>query len=509
MSERHVDLSSQILHRSGASGSSPSYTEDRSDIPRNINRKRSRGDIGEDLGEAPRKLARLDDDHHSDREEPQQPSNFEANTSDPHQEQEFVDGPGRIVFIDERGKRCPAICFNEALLRTFTQIAVASREIRDRSGAIQKAKLELEKIESSNQSDDLKEAKIKVEEAIKIQEDMEAGIPELVEARQRCDSLAQQDKWSKLRLENGREVARFVIEQILNTENLLNIPKPKAQEPVEVKNNDSAKPAPVTVPEKAADDTQEPNIPDRSPGTSTTGLHSPNNTEERTTPRQLALRHLRWAAEELDYRKGQFDLMQEEYAQAAAADRMHHQRQHPDRPASTTQTDMDLRGLQKKQRFTRKVIEAEEAYDRAEQHAEDLGLGDILADPHACYWGENYNEFSPRTPQSPSMFPVDRPQIETWMAGVPDSAAVVDPQRQEDAELVGGDEWEARSVEIFDSVSVVACDMYRKKIDKWQEIAGRYKKGEAEGRLPGNVRRNPRRRCRGRRSPGKSPRTRS
>ncbi|CAF9942661.1 MAG: hypothetical protein ALECFALPRED_009883 [Alectoria fallacina] len=496
MSERHVDLSSQILHRSSASESSP-YANDGSGSRRNKSRKRSRDDIAEDQAKAPRKFARLDDDHHSEREEPQQPSNHEANTSNPLQEQEFVDGPGRIVFIDERGKRCPAICFNKALLCTFTQIAEDSREIRDRIGAIQKAKLELEKIESSVQSDDLREAKIKVEEAMKIQKDIEAGISELVEARQRCDSLAQEDKWSQLRLENGREVARFVIEQILNTENLLNIPKPKAQGPVEVKNNASAKPAPMAVPEKTADDTQEPNVPDRSPATSTTGLHSPNSTDERSTPRQLALRHLRWAAEELDYRKGQFDLMQEEYGQAAAADRMHHQRQHPDRRVSTTQTDVDLRGLQKKRLFTRKVIEAEEAYDRAEQHAEDLGLGDILADPHAYYWGENYNEFSPRpTPESPSMFPVDRPRIESWMAAVPDSA-VADPQRQEDAQLVGSDEWEAKSVEIFDSVSVVACDMYRKKIDKWQEIAGRWREGEAEGRLPGNVRRNPRRRCRG------------
>ncbi|CAD6590808.1 MAG: hypothetical protein ASARMPRED_005063 [Alectoria sarmentosa] len=460
-----------------------------------MNGKRSRDDLQEDQVDAPRKLARLDGEHHSEGEEPRQPSNPVVNTSNPNRGQEFVDGPGRIIFIDERGKSCPAICFNKALLNTFTQIAVVSREVQERDGAIKEAQVELEKIKASNRLSDLTEAKAKVEEAIKIQEDIEAGIPGLVEARERYDGLAQDNKWSKMVLENSREVAQFVIEQTLNTENLLNIPKPKAQEPVEVSKNDWANPRPIL--EKTADEIQEPNIPERSPATSTTGLHSPNNTEERTTPRQLALRHLRWAAEELDYRKGQFDLMQEGYAQAAAPDRTYHQTQHPDRPASATQTDVDLRGLEKKQRFTRKMIEAEEAFDRAEQHAEDFGLGDILADPHACYWGENYNEFPPRTPESPSMFPVDRPRIESWMAGVPDSAAVVDPQRQEDAERVGGDEWEAKPVEIFDSVSVFACDMYRKKIDTWQEIAGRYREDTGEGRLPGNVRRNPRRRCRG------------
>lgn len=457
--------------------------------------------------EAPRKVSRPDAGHHSERPEFQQPPNPTTNTSNPKRELEFVDGPGHIIFIDERGKRCPAICFNRSLLNTFTLIAVFSREIQERDGAIQMARLELERLKSSTQLAGLEDAKRKVEEAVKIQEDIEAGIPELIEARRRYEALAEDNKWSKLKLENSRELARFVMEQILNRENLLNVPSSKPQEPIEDTKEHSLEPAPV--PEKTMDDTRMSNGPESSPVTSTTSLQSPTNTEERVSTRQLALRHFRWAEEELEYSHRQFTFMQEEYAQVAAANRRYHREQYPDRPASTTQTDVDLEGLQKKQNATRELIEAEEAYDRAEQHAEALGLGDILADPHACYLGEYYNDFSSRAPKSPSMFSVDRPRIEAWMASIPISA-VVEPQRQEDAEEFGGDDWEAKPVEIFESVSVVACDSYRKKIDKWQEFSGRYtENGGAEGWLPGNVRRNPRRRCRGRQSPSRRPRTRS
>lgn len=506
MSERHSYPSSQIMQLSSGSEPSP-YTDNKSDTSRDRNGKRSRDDFQEDQSGAPRKIARLDAGYHSERAESQQPPNPTANTSNPNREQEFVNGPGHIVFIDEEGKRCPAICFNKTLLNTFNLIAVMSREIRERGGAIQEAQLELQKIKTSNQLAGLEEAKRKVEEAMKIQEDVEAEIPELIEAKRRCEALAEEQNWSKLKLDNSREVARFVIEQILNRENLLNTPSSKAQEPVKETKDHSFKPAPVT--EKTLEDTQMSNGPESSLATSTTKLQSPTNTEERVSPRQLALRHFRWAEEELEYSHRRFTFMQEEYGHVVAANRRYHREQYPDRPASTTQTDDDLEGLQKKQRATGELIEAEEAYHRAEQHAEALGLGDILADPHACYVGEYYNEFAPPNPKSPSMIPVDRSRIEAWMASVPHSAAV-DPQRREDAGLIGGDDWEAKSVEMFDSVSVAAYDISRKKIDKWQEISGRCRgEGGAEGWLPGNVRRNPRRRCRGRKSSSGGRRTRS
>lgn len=503
MPQRQSDPSSRFLQRSAASKAS-SYKDPRSDISRLRNGdKRSRNDLLEDQVESPRKLARLDGDRYREREGCQHPSNPIANTSNPKPEQEFVDGPGHIVFIDEGGKRCPAICFNELLLREFNDTAVISREILKRDEEIHKAQDEFEMIKSLNFSPDMEEAKRTVEEAAKNLKDIEAGMPELVETQRRCDSLAEKNKWSKILLNSSREISRYMIEQILDRENLLRIPKPKPQEQAEDKKDHSAEPTPI--PEKAPHERQKSIVAKNSPAPSPTRPESPMPPEEQFSPRQLALRHLRWAREEMYNRREHFNFMQEYYAEEVAAERKYRREQYPDRPASTTQTDVDLGCLRQKRRATRELIEAEQDFDRAEQHAEGLGLGDILADPQACYWGEYNDDFRPRTPHTPSMFPVDQPRIEAWMDSVPDSA-VADAQRQKDVELVAGDEWEAKSVEVFDSVSLVDYSMYRKKIDWWREISGRIRAGGARRPLPGTVRRNPRRRCRYRLSPGETPR---
>lgn len=444
--------------------------------------------------ESPRKFARLDGDHHQERQDSQDSSIPSVNIADPKPEHDFVDGPGHIVFIDEGGKRCPAICFNEMLLREFNDIAVNVRKIREKDKEIRVAQDELEKIISLDQSADIQEAKRTVEEAIANLKHKEARIPELVEAQRRCDSLAEDNKWSKRILEGDRHIAQYMVEGILDRGNLLRIPTSKLEEPVENNKDHSAEPAPFS--EKTGHETHKSTEPENNPAPSITRQESPIITELQFTPRQLALRHLRWTREELYNRKEHFDFIQEEYAQEVAAEIRYRQQQYPDRPASTTQTDIDLQCLQQQQGATRELIQAEEDFDRAEQHAQTLGLGDILADPQACYWGEYYNNFPPRTPDSPSMFPVDQPRIEAWMDSVPDFTEA-DRRRRKDVEAVVGDEWEAKSVGISDSVSLVAYDMYRKKIDRWREIASHIGEGDAGEPLPGTMRQNPRRRCRG------------
>lgn len=502
MSGRGFDPSRQIFRRPSTDDSSPSR-ETRSSASQNSNGKRSLDDFQEEQMEVPRKIARLDADHSMGREEPQQSASAIASASNPKQKHEFVDGPGHIVLIEERGKHCPAICFNKALFSRFTDIAITSREVRERDKDMRKAESELQRIMFSNQSPSLEQAKRTVDEAVKNQKDLEAEIPDLVEAQQHCERLARENKWSKELLERSKEVVRCVIEQILDRENLLNIPTSQRQKSTELRKDHQAKFAPLPektvhhtefpkvrqrsspsssdeedrpanparLSEKTVHDAETSKVPERSPASSTTRLDTPINTEKQLTPRQLALRHLRFAAEDLDYANRHFAYMQEEYAQEVAADLRHRRQLYPDRPESFTQTDIDLKCLQEKRKVTREVIEAEEAYDRAEQDAENLGLGDSLADPHACYWGEIHNCFSPPTVRGLSMSSSDRSRIEAWMASIPDSVAV-GLQRPEAVESAEVDEWEAKSVEISESVSLVAYDMYRKKIDTWQDISG-------------------------------------
>ncbi|CAF9937329.1 hypothetical protein IMSHALPRED_011104 [Imshaugia aleurites] len=493
MSQRYSDYSSQILRRPSASENSP-YRDDRSDTSRSRNGKRSRGDLSEDQVESPQKLARLDSGHHSVREKSQQQSSPFANASDQAPEEGFFDGPGHVVFVNERGKRCPAICFNQWFLSTFKLLAVFSSEIQERGRAIQDAQLNLEQIRSANQSAGIAEAQRIVEEAIRNQEDIEAAIPELDDARRRYEALKAEKQWSVVKLENSKDVALSILMEILTREKFLETPSSKPQEPAEHTGDHISTPVPA--PERTVDN----RFNKTQSSLASTRPRSPNETEGNLTPRKKAFREFERAENVFDFYKGEFDFMQEEYAQAIAAQRRRRREIYPDEPASATQTEIDLKDLQKKQYATRKLIEAEEAYDRAEQHAVALGLAEDPAEPSSLSWREQH------IPLSPSMYPVNRPRIEAWMDSIPGSA-VVDPKRQEEAESVEVDDWEAKSLELFETGSFVAWDVYRKKIDQWREMSNRLREAEAERPVPGNMRRNPRRRCRGTAAQGENRRS--
>ena len=510
MSQSHPDSASQIPGGASASGSPP-YKNDSFDILRNINGKRSRDDLVEDQDEVPRKVARLDNDNQSEPQEPQhpprevrqpshdlqqpfqeiqQPPDPVANTSDPIQEQDFVDGPGHIIYIDERGKRCPAICFNELWFNTFTQIVISRGKNREGAGEIEKAQLEVKQVESSIQSTAIGEAKRMIEEGVKLRKEAEAAVPTLVDARNRLETLLMEDTMWKLRLENSKELALIMIESMLIDENLLTVPKPKTQEPPKAVEDHFAKPAPV--PELIAHGSQ---TSGGSGSTCASSCCSPPLqfvARERMTPRQIALRDLRLAAQDVDYYRRVF--MQQQDANEYAAYMRTQEEQESDKSMSTTQTDFDLKILQNMQRVTRLVIEAEQAYDAAEQRALDLDLGYMLDDPEACHYGERFNDFRPRMPLTPhtTVSPTKNVRIEVWMDSVPDLATV----NFQENESVDVDGWDSKSLEMFESISQVDTDMYRKKIDQLREQSERIREGEAKRPSPGIARRNPRRRCR-------------
>ena len=299
-----------------------------------------------------------------------------------------------------------------------------------------------------------------------------------------------EDTMSKLRLENSRELALIMIESMLINENLLTVPKPKPQEPPKAVEDHSAKPAPVI--ESIAHGSQ------TSSGSGSTWASSTRSPplqvvpREQMTPRQLALRSLRLAAQDLDYYRRVF--MQQQDANEYAAYKRSQREQESYIPTSTTQTDFDLKILQNTQRVTRLVIEAEEAYDAAEQRALNLDLGYMLDDPDACHYGERFNVFRLHVPLTPgdAASPVKDPRIEAWMDSVPDSATV---NSQENGS-VAVDDWDSKSLEMFESISQVDTDMYRKKIDQLRQHCERIREGEAKRPSPGIARRNPRRRCR-------------
>lgn len=131
---------------------------------------------------------------------------------------------------------------------------------------------------------------------------------------------------------------------------------------------------------------------------------------------------------------------------------------------------LDLLQLSKTQGMTRAIIEAEEDLARIEKEALNAGLrlsGSDLVSEFENDVDDGYRiSFEQDMTAS-----VDRERVAAWLAGVPEcDAAVVSKVLEEtnDLENVETDDWDATSVELWESHSMVADGSERAKIDQWR-----------------------------------------
>ena len=120
------------------------------------------------------------------------------------------------------------------------------------------------------------------------------------------------------------------------------------------------------------------------------------------------------------------------------------------------------------QRFTRALIDAEDGYKNACAHAKALGVIEPSYS-ESSYCGRQYEESLPEN-QLSAIALRDWSFVENWLCSVEEISA----ENMTDLESTDVDElWDARPVEISDSISAVAeDDFYREKISRWREIRG-------------------------------------
>ncbi|KAG4025573.1 hypothetical protein MFRU_054g00020 [Monilinia fructicola] len=122
----------------------------------------------------------------------------------------------------------------------------------------------------------------------------------------------------------------------------------------------------------------------------------------------------------------------------------------------------DLTLLQEHQEAIEQVIEAEGNYEKARERVRELEV--VLSDIYQSSGFANYPDDGYRASMEEAMAgDVDREWIENWM-----------DKNHEALEFEGDcDEWEAKSIGLDDSVSVVAEGRERKRIDRWQKRCAR------------------------------------
>jgi hypothetical protein len=115
--------------------------------------------------------------------------------------------------------------------------------------------------------------------------------------------------------------------------------------------------------------------------------------------------------------------------------------------------------LQEEQEATQELIHADKDFEAARKHAKDLGvhLHDTdLESGFPDYVDDGYRE----SLEAELVEHVDRGRIHRWM-------------EQEDEKTVHSaecDEWESKTVDVCDSVSIVADGKDRRRIDRWRSM---------------------------------------
>ena len=139
--------------------------------------------------------------------------------------------------------------------------------------------------------------------------------------------------------------------------------------------------------------------------------------------------------------------------------------QHADGP-DFSRTDIDLFHVNLGRQLTQNLREAEEEFERTRARAEALGIlaGSVASDPETIYddVDDGYHE-SEDPANNANMAEHTRATIDTWIDEVD---AIEEPVISETPAM----EWDAKSVNMSDSVSV--CDgnpRQRKRIDQWRK----------------------------------------
>lgn len=126
-------------------------------------------------------------------------------------------------------------------------------------------------------------------------------------------------------------------------------------------------------------------------------------------------------------------------------------------PEDTSQEQFDLRWLERFRGLTRELIEAEEAYSRANTDALEAGIDMNGGDETSVYSGEEVC-----TSSAECYVSGPQPAVEGWLRDPSDpvSPSFVDKELEVD-------DWDIRTVDIGSSISALVKGGARKRIDEW------------------------------------------
>jgi hypothetical protein len=370
----------------------------------------------------------------------------------------FTDGPIRIIMAHDGDKDCLAVLLDKELFRTIQDLAATQLDVLDRQRALEKAQYDVKDIECYGQKPEgFKDISQKALDLDRQRKELEEGIPELREARQRCESLEKDLLDPKLNLESLRDGLQRPMLQVFREANLLELPaiRPSVgpctgrQAPV---SDYSASSSSYMGPPK-----------EHHTGCHAHGVHTAASEAE--SVRRNAIIELHRARNVLIEAQYKLDCRKQHYNEDLA----YYHYNVAEGVWSFTMTEFDNRQVEKGQILTRRLIEAEAAFDNANHQVEAAGA---RSDAESSYYGD-YFEPSLIGVESDTLETDIRPRVEDWQAGLEAPGTLENPQPTDT------DPWEGNPVDVSDSRSAIAFDQYyRKHIDRWEGMRSAARKRE-------------------------------
>lgn len=352
-------------------------------------------------------------------------------------EPQFTAGPSRVIAVHDGAKDCLALLLTEQMVTEFSLILEEARGLEDAENSYRRAKHIATMAEI-----DLREDKAKYKaadtqtERSNINKQIDQQTSALNESIAHRNNLEQDVSIRKGNLKYTQNLFHSTFKRAFQEANILkeSVPKP-AGNPQGLEGVDE-----VMLDSGASSEIHVDDSPEQQ------ARQAALDRIERTG-RTLQIMQDGFDSREVDYRN-ELEVYEEAVFRGTT---------------KVTRTVFEQYAVRTLQQRTRALIDAEAAHEQALAHGRDLGVigndyeqeSNFVSDPSDGY-RESHDAIATAT--------VDYDLIEAWTDQIVDAP---DPNC-DDMEDV--DDWDAKTVGMSDSVSVVDFTRNRKRIDRWQEL---------------------------------------
>ena len=384
---------------------------------------------------------------------------------------QFTKGPARFVVADDGSENCMALFVTDTLMTKLNDLFEGKMQREIMSGPLAYARNQAREAQNL-----LDEAKGSVEKAL--EED---------ESQERVEELQKVARQKQRRFNKASHQKDKLEEDCDRAERCIALSQNQAlwmlSEAMEAAHLDR----PLTVPSPVSDECDESDngseeLPQQSSTTSAPRYYTEPQLSESEQLRQKAREELDTRSHDLDAIQAKFDNQRNLYEEHLAK----YQEGFRNGTYDFSRTEFDCRKLEYSQDVTRALIEAEEAYDEAEEHAKAIGAIGSTCDQDSSYG--QYEESLPDDHMASYIAQKDWGSVHKWLANVPDHDLLEDPNSQHNPKCTNNgdweegqngpdnargseeDDWDVPEVEIQDSASAIDYDYNRKYLDRWQQL---------------------------------------